>query len=506
MTYFMQIVGRVIKTLAVWLGYLSLVVALVVAVIAINKYLIGGDSPDKVFEKPVARPLPERWESIGESVAAPFDVQIWQYGNVVTPVDGIVTIDRYFFDIKNQHTEDQVVYLNASSSSEIKNQFDSKISLTNVKVFDLGRTRIEDYFNTDGDLVLDDNGHHSLLFEGSFGGRYTGKEVSNGLTYFVKRVRSLSQQGLPTSNGFSTPGAFPLDSLYLTLVKADNVQDWSTDLPQKALGRSSVEIRFRPYKTSVYVHPECLEFLAPWSRDDTESIDCSGLDLSEVETQGDEFGVRYGEGQAIAYKHADVDLSLPLGYSLLEVGIDGGGSGLFSAIALLYKDEKKPNVYEVLIDTPSGDRCNDGNKWVSKASPWGFEFKSAATPFRLLNPDDTTDWRNWYLAKALMDEAGEELDRPAVFNEWEPYEDVTNSANACFGWIVRRFDYETGFEVIGVELETNFEPQAEDGSLEVCVDNWLLSEAGKEGLFVDKDEWDSKLGGLKQVCISDSKS
>ena len=27
-----------------------------------------------------------------------------------------------------------------------------------------------------------------------------------------------------------------------------------------------------------YIHPECLEFLAPWSRDDTESIDCSGLD------------------------------------------------------------------------------------------------------------------------------------------------------------------------------------------------------------------------------------
>jgi len=68
------------------------------------------------------------------------------------------------------------------------------------------------------------------------------------------------------------------------------------------------------------------------------------------------------------------------------------------------------------------------------------------------------------------------------------------------GWIVRRFDYETGFEVIGVELEANFEPQEEDGSLEVCVDNWLLSQAGGEGLFVDRDEWASKLDGLNQLC------
>ena len=253
-----------------------------------------------------------------------------------------------------------------------------------------------------------------------------------------------------------------------------------------------------------YIHPECLDFLSPWSKGYTESFDCSGLDLSKVETQGDEFGVRYGEGQSIAYKHADIDLELPLGIALLEVGIDGGGSGLFSSIALLYKDEKKPNIYEVLIDTPSGDRCNDGNKWVSKASPGGFEFKSAATPFRLLNPDDTTDWRNWYLAKALMDEAGEELDRPAVFNEWEPYEDVTNSANACFGWIVRKFDYETGFKIIGVELEKGFEPRPEDGSLEGCINNWLVREAGKKGLFVDKDEWVSGLDGLKLLCKSDS--
>ena len=186
------------------------------------------------------------------------------------------------------------------------------------------------------------------------------------------------------------------------------------------------------------------------------------------------------------------------------MGIDGGGSGIFSSIALLERDKQDLNKYTLLVRTPSGDRCNDGNKWVSKSTPDGFEFKAAATPFRLINPQGTTDWRNWYLAQSLAKQGGKEIERPPVFNEWLPYDDVVNSANACVGWVVRRYDYETGFEVIGVELEANFEPQEEDGSLEVCVDNWLLSQAGGEGLFVDKDEWDNRLDDLNNRCPSDS--
>ena len=494
MKHFMQIVVRMINKLALWLGYLSLAAALVVAVIVINKYLSGRDSPAKEPETAISRAIAEPWVSEGKVIAGPFDVQIWQYGKVVTPVAGIVTLDRQPFDIKNQHNEDQAIYLTASSSPELKKQFDSGESISDIEIFGPGRGWAEGQNNADRNLTLGDEGYHYLFHkELDGGGRYNGREVIGGLNYFIRRVVSVAGDA-----------SFSSDGLYLTLVKSAYV-GWK-DYPKVVEGRASIEINFRQLNGKVYIHPECLDFLAPWSKGNTESIDCSGLDLSKVKTQGDEFGARYGEGQAIAYKHADVDLKLPLGIALLEVGIDGGGSGLFSSIVLLKKDQTSSNVYEVLIDTPSGDRCNDGNKWVSEASSDGFTFKSAATPFRLLNPDDATDWRNWYLAKALMDEAGEDLDRPSVFNEWEPYEDVTNSANACFGWIVRRFDYETGFEVIGVELETNFEPQAEDGSLEVCVDNWLLSQAGKEGLFVDKDEWDSKLGGLKQVCISDSKS
>ncbi|MDB9752611.1 ankyrin repeat domain-containing protein [Oceanospirillaceae bacterium] len=248
-----------------------------------------------------------------------------------------------------------------------------------------------------------------------------------------------------------------------------------------------------------YIHPQCLDFLGPWSKQDKQFIDCSGLDFSKVQGLGNEFGVRYGEGQAVAYKYADVDLEFPTGMRLLEVGVDGGGSGLFSSIVLLDRDQQDKTKYEILVRTPSGDRCNDGNKWVSEASFDGFIFKSAATPFRLLNPDDTTDWRNWYLAKALMDEAGEELDRPALFNGWEPYEDVTNSANACFGWIVRKFDYETGFEIIGVELNAGLVANPEDATLEGCINNWLAIEA--EGLLIRKDEWLSRLKKVKSSCL-----
>jgi len=137
---------------------------------------------------------------------------------------------------------------------------------------------------------------------------------------------------------------------------------------------------------------------------------------------------------------------------------------------------------------------------VSEVSSGGFTFKSAATPFRLLNPDDTTDWRNWYLAKALMDEADEALDRPSVFNEWDPYEDVTNSATACYGWVVRRFDYETGFETLGIELNAGLVANPEGGSLEGCVNNWLANEAETGGLLIRKGEWLNRLEMVKSGC------
>jgi hypothetical protein len=219
---------------------------------------------------------------------------------------------------------------------------------------------------------------------------------------------------------------------------------------------------------------------------------------------GNEFGVRYGDGQSIAYRYPDVDdhLSNNKDFRLLEVGIDGGGSGIFSSIVLLERDKQDLNKYTVLVQTPSGDRCNDGKKWVSKSTSDGFEFKAGATPFRLINPQGTTDWRNWYLAQSLAKQGDTELERPPVFNEWLPYDDVVNSANACVGWVVREYNYETGFEIIGVELYPNLqiELKSDDTSLSSCINGWLGSQTDEEGSYLKIDDWMSRLRQLTGIC------
>ena len=251
----------------------------------------------------------------------------------------------------------------------------------------------------------------------------------------------------------------------------------------------------------IFIHPRCLEFLGPWDRTNPDSIDCSGLDPATIQTMGNEFGVRFGDGHSIAYRYPDVDdhFANNQDFKLLEVGIDGGGSGIFSSIALLERDKQDLNKYTVLVRTPSGDRCNDGNKWVSKSTPDGFEFKAAATPFRLINPQGTTDWRNWYLAQSLAKQGGKEIERPPVFNEWLPYDDVVNSANACVGWVVRRYDYETGFEMMGVELSAQVE-QYDPASLESCINGWLASQVTEEGSYYDISDWTGRLSQLTNVC------
>ena len=252
----------------------------------------------------------------------------------------------------------------------------------------------------------------------------------------------------------------------------------------------------------IFIHPRCLEFLGPWNRTNPDSIDCSGLDPATIQTMGNEFGVRFGDGHSIAYRYPDVDdhFANNQDFKLLEVGIDGGGSGIFSSIALLERDKQDLNKYTVLVRTPSGDRCNDGNKWVSKSTPDGFEFKAAATPFRLINPQGTTDWRNWYLAQSLAKQGGKEIERPPVFNEWLPYDDVVNSANACVGWVVRKYDYDTGFEILGVELNPQLATKYDDTSSAGCINSWLASQTNEEGSYYDIADWTGRLRQLTNVC------
>jgi hypothetical protein len=79
---------------------------------------------------------------------------------------------------------------------------------------------------------------------------------------------------------------------------------------------------------------------------------------------------------------------------------------------------------------------------------------------------------------------GKELELPPVLNDWLPYDDVANSASACVGWVVRKYDYETGFEVVGVELSEQIETRAgdviphADGARKI---RWTVGGSGKRG-------------------------
>jgi len=296
---------------------------------------------------------------------------------------------------------------------------------------------------------------------------------------------------------------FSLSAAFLGYVLYASLFMGSVETPKVA-----TQVKTSPSQPSedIFIHPQCLEFLAPWDRSDSDSIDCSEFEPSTILKMGNEFGVRHGDGgsQSIVYSYPDVDdyLSDNPDFRLLEVGIDGGGSGIFSSIALLERDRLNLNKYTVWARTPDGDRCNDGKKWVSKSTSDGFEFKAAATPFRLINPQGTTDWRNWHLASEVSKLGGKELERPPVFNEWLPYDDVVNSANACVGWVVRRYDYETGFEIIGVELSAHLQTElkSDDPSLSSCINGWLGSQTNEEGSYFRINDWSNRLHQLTEIC------
>ena len=291
-------------------------------------------------------------------------------------------------------------------------------------------------------------------------------------------------------------GAFLLWALYLSMPQSKKIVDPLLE----------TEIDPTPVQSGkdLFIHPQCLEFLGPWSKDNSDTFECSDYDLSIVKQNDNNVSASYGDRQSIHYSYPAQSDSVATGrdFRLLEVEIRSGGSGAFSSIVFLERGKVDKNKYTVWLRTPSGDRCNDGYKTVSDISPDDFVFKAAATPFRLINPEDTTDWRNWRNANAMMEYAGDKLEQPPVLNDWLPYDDVTNSASACVGWIVRKYDYETGFEIVGVELNPNLqiELKSDDTSLSSCLNGWLGSQANEEGSYFSIDDWNGRLRQLTGIC------
>lgn len=104
-----------------------------------------------------------------------------------------------------------------------------------------------------------------------------------------------------------------------------------------------------------------------------------------------------------------------------------------------------------------GDRCQDGYTrfekflWNAEGRLRGVQYSVAATPFRLLNPSDQTNWRRLIMAGIM----GKEVDIPATFRGWIPYGDIENGVGSCAGRIVKEVDFKAEkTTVVGVEVSS----------------------------------------------------
>lgn len=87
-----------------------------------------------------------------------------------------------------------------------------------------------------------------------------------------------------------------------------------------------------------------------------------------------------------------------------------------------------------------GDRCNDGfARWDRFSKNGNGIYRRSATPFRLVNPLDETNWRDQSTA-LLFEGADDETKRqallqmadPPLYEEWLPYEMLENCAYAVW--------------------------------------------------------------------------
>ena len=155
--------------------------------------------------------------------------------------------------------------------------------------------------------------------------------------------------------------------------------------------------------------------------------------VAEVETERYRMIIHYTGGAFpdAALRHWPI--SIELNYS---------GSGWFSYLLVLV--ETRSGMVGSGFVQPAGDRCNDGNAtWDRFLENGNGVYMRSATPFRLVNPLDETDWRA--VANAMQFEGrDEEAQRaqmlatanPPLYSSWLPYRELENCAACCAGKIV----------------------------------------------------------------------
>lgn len=182
---------------------------------------------------------------------------------------------------------------------------------------------------------------------------------------------------------------------------------------------------------------------------------------------------------------------------LLEVSDNGGGSGHFARLDLL--ERRADRGYRVVDQVYGGDRCNGGYMRVVSMDETSIVYKTAATPFRLLNPSDRTDGRAAAL-RALM--TGEEGNEPTTLLGWRAATEVSDCAQCCAGSIINRGDIVARTtELVGVELDPEpFRAASRVTDIQTCLDAWSEGLPWKPHRPIELGDWASDLAELESSC------
>lgn len=204
-------------------------------------------------------------------------------------------------------------------------------------------------------------------------------------------------------------------------------------------------------------HADCLTEIA--NIDAREGVGHDGAPYPVVDLETDQYSmmIHYTGGSFPDAARRNWPLSIELNF---------GGSGWFSYLLVLV--ETKAGKIASGFVQPAGDRCNDGYaRWDRFTENGNGIYLRSATPFRLVNPLDETNWRA--VQDAMLFEAKDDAARraemlaladPPLYQSWLPYEELDNCAACCVGDIV----------VMQNLLGTEIDPGRDYGVLGVVLD------------------------------------
>ena len=207
------------------------------------------------------------------------------------------------------------------------------------------------------------------------------------------------------------------------------------------------------------------------------------------------------------------------GIYIYEIAVNTGGTGYFSSIDLfqLYNN----NILEYLGSINGGDRCNDGNLEYIASDDQGITYATSATPFRLLNYKDTTNWRGVSSAHLIakidqedlsLSDYAKSINLPSFFHDIEPYEDIDNSAQGCVGNIVRLYQFDKDQKkMLGLIINKSFlkDNISSSESGHACFDKWKIKhqfskytsyKEDKDSIYMESEDWDDALASFQNYC------